>query len=110
MDVITINGMSYKVSEDLPNVIDTKYISADIKDFVVKIILEYVDVRLKHNKLEETITKFYTDELNFNLSRKELDLLKEQLHYMREYLWVLERRCKHYDIDVGKIYRDIIGE
>ena len=89
MDVITINGMSYKVSEDLPNIIDTKYISADMKDFIVKIILEYVDLRLKHNKLEETITKFYTDELHFNLSRKELDLLKEKLYYMSEYLCLI---------------------
>lgn len=110
MNIVTFNGIDYDITPDVPNVMSTDYIGNNTPQFIIKMIIEYIELRVKHNKLEEAITKFYTDELHFNLSRKELDLLKEQLHYMREYLWVLERRCNHYDINVGVIYKVVMGE
>ena len=52
MNIVTFNGIDYDVTPDVPNVMSTDYISNNTPQFIIKMIIEYIELRVKHNKLE----------------------------------------------------------
>lgn len=64
--------------------------SEDYKD---RFRAEYYQVKLRHKKLSEMITKYAQDKLDFEPTCS-LELLQDQLNAMYHYMFVLEIRAK----------------
>lgn len=64
--------------------------SEDYKD---RFRAEYYQVKLRHKKLSEMITKYAQDKLDFEPNCS-LELLQDQLNAMYHYMFVLEVRAK----------------
>ncbi len=64
--------------------------SEDYKD---RFRAEYYQVKLRHKKLSDMITKYAQDKLDFEPDSS-LELLQDQLNAMYHYMFVLEIRAK----------------
>ena len=61
-------------------------------DYKIRFIAEYLQVKIRYNKLKNVLLKDEVDELDFELSCGR-DVLEDQLYSMREYIDSLQKRA-----------------
>lgn len=70
-------------------------------DYKKRFIAEYYQTKIRYDKLHKMVIKYEAGTLNFEPSCS-LELLKEQLSYMGNYLRILEVRAEIEKIDLGE--------
>ena len=70
--------------------------SADYKE---RFVAEYVQLKIRYNKLYAVLEKYAADKLDFKPTCP-IEILYEQLDHMEAYLSVLETRAKYENIQL----------
>ncbi len=78
--------------------------SADYKD---RFIAEYMQAKIRYEKLHKMVVKYEAKTLNFTPSCS-IDLLKEQKKHMGDYLYCLEVRAEIEDISLDEAEKEIL--
>ena len=71
------------------------------KDYRVRFIAEYLQLRIRYDKLHRMVVKYEAGTLDFTPDCS-LELLKKQASLMGQYLYVLEMRAEIEGIDLPK--------
>ena len=69
-------------------------------DYVDRFIAEYIQVKIRYEKLRAMIVKYEAGTLNF-IPNCDIELLQSQLDAMDTYLYCLEVRAQVEDIDLN---------
>lgn len=68
------------------------------EDYKERFIAEYLQTKIRYNKLHKTLVKYDAKVLDFEL--KNIDLLREQAAAMLRYLYILETRAEIEKINI----------
>lgn len=71
------------------------------EDYVMRFIAEYLQLKIRYEKLMNMCLKWDRDELDFNPTCPR-EIYTEQLRYMFSYLCILEERAQLEGIDLCK--------
>ena len=71
------------------------------KDYRVRFIAEYLQLKIRYDKLHRMVVKYEAGTLDFTPDCS-LELLKKQASLMGQYLYVLEMRAEIEGIDLPK--------
>lgn len=71
-------------------------------DYKERFKAEYLQTKIRHDKLDEMLIKYNAGTLGFTPSC-DISLLDDQLWYMERYLRILQIRAEIEDIDLGGI-------
>lgn len=71
------------------------------KDYRVRFIAEYLQLKIRYDKLHKMIVKYEAGTLDFTPDCS-LELLKKQASLMGQYLYVLEMRAEIEGVDLPK--------
>lgn len=69
-------------------------------DYKKRFIAEYVETKIRYERIHNTIIKWYADKADF---ATDIELLEEQAKYMGNYLKVLEIRAVKEDIELPDV-------
>lgn len=69
------------------------------EDYKERLKAEYWQTKIRYDKLHEMVVKYDAGTLNFE-PKCGIELLKQQLSFMRQYLFVLEVRAELEGIDL----------
>lgn len=70
-----------------------------MEEYKKRFITEYKELEERIGKLHTIIEKYYAGELDFTPDTP-IEILNMQEHYMRQYLYCLQRRCKYENIKI----------
>lgn len=68
-------------------------------DYKERFIAEYWQTKIRYDRLHELVVKYDANVINFKPNCP-IELLKKQLSFMGNYLYILEVRAKIEDIDL----------
>ena len=68
-------------------------------DYKERFVAEYVQLKIRYDKLYAVLEKYAADKLDFKLTCP-IEILYEQLDHMEAYLSVLETRAKYENIQL----------
>lgn len=69
------------------------------EDFRERFKAEYLQTKIRHDKLAEMVKKYEAGTLDFK-PKCGLSILKAQLYYMERYIWVLKERAKLEEVEL----------
>ena len=78
-------------------------------DYVDRFVAEYLQTKIRYEKLKELNIKIDTDSLQFEPICPS-DLLEEQQEYMGEYLYILELRAEYENIPLSDMIADVFDK
>ena len=78
-------------------------------DYVDRFVAEYLQTKIRYEKLKELNIKIDTDSLQFEPLCPS-DLLEEQQEYMGEYLYILELRAEYENIPLSDMIADVFDK
>ena len=78
-------------------------------DYVDRFVAEYLQTKIRYEKLKELNIKIDTDSLQFEPMCPS-DLLEEQQEYMGEYLYILELRAEYENIPLSDMIADVFDK
>lgn len=76
-----------------------------MEDYKLRMINEYKELKEKYNKLHKMLVKYDAGKLDFTPTCQ-IDLLRKQASFMRQYLYILETRAVIEDVDLNTEDRD----
>ena len=78
-------------------------------DYVDRFVAEYLQTKIRYEKLKALVTKLHAGKLKFRPYCPEW-LLEKQQHIMGEYLGVLELRAEYEDIPLISMIADVFDK
>ena len=97
-DIITdyINNLDEVTLEDTIDLMKSD-------DYQIRFIAEYIQTKIRYNKLYKTLIKYEAKTLEFEIPEERICSLDNQLYYMNEYLKTLEVRAELENIKLPNI-------